>query len=73
MWIQVCNVAMHNNLPIADLVEFAISRDLKYGIIIKNGNATVSDLKVCALLDDFERFQEELSVELLETTNFTFY
>ena len=59
MWNSVALVAKTNNIPEADLVDFAISRDAKYGIVVENGDAKVSNWSVEELLKDFEAFRAE--------------
>jgi len=56
---DVATVARTNGIPEADLVDFAISRDLKYSIIMKQGIARISTWHVDALIADFEREREE--------------
>jgi hypothetical protein len=59
MWNPVERVAKHQGLDQADLVDFALSRDNKYGIIIEGGVAKVSNLSVENLLADFKHEQDE--------------
>jgi len=59
MWNKVAVVAKHNNIPEADLVDFALSRDTTYAIIVEDGDAIVSNFRVEALLKDFEAFRAE--------------
>jgi hypothetical protein len=55
----VAKVARFHNLSEADLVDFALSRDSKYGIVVEYGEATVSNFHVDRLLNDFQRQQAE--------------
>lgn len=59
MWNTLEQVAKTNLLPVADFVEFSISRDNTYKIKIENGESMVSNLHVESLIKDFENFQEE--------------
>jgi hypothetical protein len=59
MWNPVERVAKHQNLDQADLVDFALSHERKYGIDIVGGVAMVSNLSVEKLLADFKKEQEE--------------
>jgi hypothetical protein len=60
MWNLVSHVARHNNIPEADLVDYAISRDAKYRVIIEHGEAMISNFHVERLIADFEREQAEV-------------
>ena len=59
MMHDVSMVARTNNLPEADLVDFAIARDAKYKIEMVNGIARISTWFVENLITDFERFYFE--------------
>lgn len=62
MWNTVTSVANFNNLPEAELVDFAISRDSTYDIVIDLGNAIVSNFFVDRLVTDFKREAAEAAV-----------
>jgi hypothetical protein len=66
MWNPVSLVAKHNNIPEADLVDFAISRDTKYTIVVERGVAIVSIWHVEDLLEDFKEFQAEADINEVE-------
>lgn len=59
MWNKVAYVAKHQNLPEADLVDFALAHDSKYSIVVENGDAIVSNWHVDRLIEDFLDFQLE--------------
>jgi hypothetical protein len=59
MWSTVAMIANHNGFPEADLVEFAISRNVKYGIMVIDGDAKIDNCLVSSLLNDFEAFLAE--------------
>ena len=58
MWNSVELVAKHNNVEPAALVDFAISRDAQYGIVVERGTALISNWNVEELVKDFEEFKE---------------
>jgi len=59
MWNFVTQVAKNNNISEADLVDYAISRDSTYDVVIEAGLALVNDDNVVKLVADFNRFQLE--------------
>jgi hypothetical protein len=59
MLYTVAEVARHIKVPEADLVDFAISRDIKYKIFIEHGEAKVISRYVNELVADFKREQAE--------------
>ena len=59
MWNFVTQVAKNNHLPEADLVDFAISRDSTYNIVVEDGLALVSIQHAEQLINDFRRIQRE--------------
>jgi hypothetical protein len=61
MWHEVNFVATIMKLPKADLVDFALSHECKYGIIIENGDAMVSTFNCDDLIKDFRKLQAEIS------------
>lgn len=66
MWNTVALVAKTHQIPEADLVDFALSRDAKYSIVVEHGDAKVSNWHVEALLKDFEAFQAEDDLAMFE-------
>ena len=59
MWNKVALVAKTHRIQEADLVDFALSRDSKYSIVVEDGDAMVSNWHVDALLKDFKAFQAQ--------------
>ena len=57
MWNSVEQVAKHNQIDPAELVDFAISRDALYGIVVEDGEAMVCNCS--RLVDDFHLFKEQ--------------
>lgn len=65
--VQVAKVARIFKLSEADLVDFAISRDAKYGIVIEHGDAIIKDVdNARELLKDFKAFQAEDDIAEIE-------
>jgi len=59
MWHQVADVARHRQVDVADLVDFSLSRDQAYGIILKNGDALIDDTFVDQMMIDYYRELQE--------------
>jgi len=59
MLYDVAEVARAQGLQEADLVDFAISRDVKHKIFVERGEVKVTDWNVDTLVADFKREQVE--------------
>lgn len=59
MWNLVEHVAKHNKVDPAELVDFALSRDARYGISVESGDAKVSNWHSEDLVSDFRKFKEQ--------------
>ena len=59
MWNFVTQVAKNNGLPEADLVDFAISHDTTYNVVIEDGLSLVNNWHVDQLVKDFKQIQRE--------------
>jgi len=66
MWNFVTQVAKNNRLLEVDLVDFAISRNSTYNIVVEDGLALVSTQHVNKLISDFKRMQRE-EAEVVES------
>jgi hypothetical protein len=55
MWTRVAEVAEHSRLPIAEMVEFAIKHEAKYGIINTETHPMVGTWYCNDLVRDFRK------------------